>query len=404
MIIAFVLQACACCSCWRSASCPAPWFTLTLVLMYFTWGEIYSLFPSIVGDYFGTKAPPSNYGVLYTAKGVASIIGGGVAALLFEHFGTWSAGFYGSAVLALLAAGLIFGLRGTAAALSDAACAGDGQVAWWTRTRSRGQLPTRTHAPSRSRRLVERSRLQSRRRVRRRSRAGGQRRAAGVHGRPESRLRQQGRVAGDEARDARLGAHVRRHGAIRRRRARDAIRGLDDLAEDRAGGRIQDCAPVRDRAGVAATAPAPADVLAHVEWLAIGFEIIDCVYPDWKFQPADFVASFGLHAALVVGEPLEVEAGAIPELVDQLSRFTVRLSRDGEVVAEGSGRNSLRSPALCLAELQAAIARRPGVPPLAAGDLVSSGTLTDSQPIAAGQTWRVDVDGIDLQPLTVTLD
>jgi 2-oxo-3-hexenedioate decarboxylase len=156
--------------------------------------------------------------------------------------------------------------------------------------------------------------------------------------------------------------------------------------------------------GVAAAAPAPADVLAHVEWLAMGFEIIDCVYPDWKFQPADFVAAYGLHAALVVGRPLEVEAGAIPELVDQLSRFTVRLSRDGEVVAEGSGRNSLRSPALCLAELQAAIARRPGVPPLAAGDLVSSGTLTDSQPIAAGQTWRVDVDGIDLQPLTVTLD
>ena len=87
--------------------------------------------------------------------------------------------------------------------------------------------------------------------------------------------------------------------------------------------------------GVAATAPAPADVLAHVEWLAMGFEIIDCVYPDWKFQPADFVAAYGLHAALVVGRPLEVEAGAIPELVDQLSRFTVRLSRDGEVVAEG---------------------------------------------------------------------
>ena len=156
--------------------------------------------------------------------------------------------------------------------------------------------------------------------------------------------------------------------------------------------------------GVDDTMAAPADVLAHVEWLAIGFEIIDCPYPDWKFQPADFVAAYGLHAALVVGKPLELEAGAgaIPELVDQLSRFTVRLSRDGEVVAEGSGRNSLRSPAICLGELQAAIARQPGATPLAAGDLVSSGTLTESQPIAAGQTWRVDVDGIDLAPLTLT--
>jgi 2-keto-4-pentenoate hydratase len=154
--------------------------------------------------------------------------------------------------------------------------------------------------------------------------------------------------------------------------------------------------------GVAATTPAPADVLAHVEWLAIGFEIIDCPYPDWKFQPADFVAAYGLHAALVIGKPLEVEAGTIPELVDQLSRFTVRLSRDGEVVAEGSGRNSLRSPALCLGELQAAIVRQPGGTPLAAGDLVSSGTLTESQSVAAGQSWRVEVEGIDLAPLTLT--
>ena len=52
---------------------------------------------------------------MYSAKGVASIIGGGTAALLFERFGTWTACFYGSAVLALLAAGLIFGMRAAAA-------------------------------------------------------------------------------------------------------------------------------------------------------------------------------------------------------------------------------------------------------------------------------------------------
>ena len=53
----------------------------TLVAVYFTWGQIYSLFPSTSGDYFGTKHATSNYAVLYTAKGVASIIGGYVAAL-----------------------------------------------------------------------------------------------------------------------------------------------------------------------------------------------------------------------------------------------------------------------------------------------------------------------------------
>ncbi len=95
-------------------------FTITLVLTFFTWGEVFSLFPSIVGDYYGTQCATANYGLMYSAKGVASIIGGGLAALLFEHFGTWTACFYGSAVLAVLASGLIFGLRGKAAALRSA--------------------------------------------------------------------------------------------------------------------------------------------------------------------------------------------------------------------------------------------------------------------------------------------
>jgi len=86
-------------------------FTVTLILTFFTWGEIFSLFPSLVADYFGTRCATANYGVLYSAKGVASIIGGGVAAVLYEHFGTWSACFYGSAALALVAAATAFGLR-----------------------------------------------------------------------------------------------------------------------------------------------------------------------------------------------------------------------------------------------------------------------------------------------------
>ena len=146
-----------------------------------------------------------------------------------------------------------------------------------------------------------------------------------------------------------------------------------------------------------------ADVLGHVEWIALGFEIIDCVFADWKFQPQDFVAAFGLHAALVVGEPRAVDAAAIPELADQLARFALTLSRNGEVVAEGSGKNSLRSPALCLAELSAAISRRTPEDPLAAGELVSSGTLTESQPIAAGESWTASVAGIGLSPVTLSI-
>jgi 2-oxo-3-hexenedioate decarboxylase len=108
-----------------------------------------------------------------------------------------------------------------------------------------------------------------------------------------------------------------------------------------------------------------------------------------------------LHAALVVGEPRRIDAGMIPQLAEQLPRFTVKLLKDGEVVDRGSGRNSLRSPALCLGELGSAIARQPEAEPLAAGELVSSGTLTDSQPVGPGQTWVAVVEGLDLSPLTL---
>ena len=144
-------------------------------------------------------------------------------------------------------------------------------------------------------------------------------------------------------------------------------------------------------------------VLGAVEWIALGFEIIDCPFAGWKFQPSDFVAAYGLHAALIIGEPLPVDAATIPALVEQLAQFKVRLLKNGAVAADGSGKNSLRSPALCLGELAAAISRRTPEAPLSAGELVSSGTLTESQPIAAGESWTADVEGIDLAPVTLRL-
>src|SRR5208282_2667012 len=57
-----------------------------------------------------------------------------------------------------------------------------------------------------------------------------------------------------------------------------------------------------------------AAALASADWLAIGFEIIDCPFPGWKLQPSDFVASFGLHAGLVIGERIRIRPDQIPKL------------------------------------------------------------------------------------------
>ena len=111
MMLAFFLQSACLLSVVHFGRMSATLFSVTLVATYFTWGEIFSLFPSTVGDYFGSKFATSNYGILYSAKGVASIIGGGVAALIFERFHSWDSVFYGSAVLAFAAAVLAVVLR-----------------------------------------------------------------------------------------------------------------------------------------------------------------------------------------------------------------------------------------------------------------------------------------------------
>ena len=155
------------------------------------------------------------------------------------------------------------------------------------------------------------------------------------------------------------------------------------------------------KAQLAAGVAEPAAALEAVEWIALGFEVIDCPFPDWKFQPVDFVAAYGFHAALIVGTPIRIEGEMIPSLAEALSRFTVRLLRNGELAEEGSGKNVLRSPALCLAELASAAAGQAGATPLAADEIISTGTLTTSRPIAPGETWTAEVEGLDLPALTV---
>ena len=141
--------------------------------------------------------------------------------------------------------------------------------------------------------------------------------------------------------------------------------------------------------------------LEAVEWLAIGFEIIACPFSDWKFQPAEFVAAWGLHRGLIIGQPCPVTTEKIPVLTDQLANFKFKLLRNDEFIEEGTGRNCLRSPALCLAEFTSAVQRQPACEPLQAGELFSSGTLTPAQPIQANETWRVELEGLDIPALSL---
>jgi 2-oxo-3-hexenedioate decarboxylase len=131
----------------------------------------------------------------------------------------------------------------------------------------------------------------------------------------------------------------------------------------------------------------PARILEAVEWLAPSFEIVDCHFADWKFKPADSAADFSLHWRLIVGTPVQVTRTGLPRLADQLRDCRVTLAKNGGIVDRGVGANALGHPATALAHLAEVLSRQPQFDPLAAGEVITTGTLTAAMPIAPGETW-----------------
>ncbi len=82
------------------------WFIATSALMFFAWGDIYSLFPAAIADIFGSKHATTNYGIQYTAKGLGSILAGPGAALLMTRAGSWVPVFWTAVFCNVIAAGL----------------------------------------------------------------------------------------------------------------------------------------------------------------------------------------------------------------------------------------------------------------------------------------------------------
>jgi 2-keto-4-pentenoate hydratase len=141
----------------------------------------------------------------------------------------------------------------------------------------------------------------------------------------------------------------------------------------------------------------PADLLTAIEWLAHSIEIVQCDQPGWKTSLEHSTATNGLHGRLVVGSP--VEAKRIPDLELRLPRFEMILKREHSVVDRGLGEIVLGSPLAALGHLVELLARQPSAPPLCAGEIVSTGTLTDAHPVAAGETWSTELRGLPLPGL-----
>jgi 2-keto-4-pentenoate hydratase len=165
--------------------------------------------------------------------------------------------------------------------------------------------------------------------------------------------------------------------------------------------RIEPEVVFRLKAPVPPTADA-LQVLECIEWIAPGFEIVPSHFPDWKFRAPDCTAAFGLHAALLVGTPVQVTDANRNTLADALPRFTLTLSRGKDLIDRGTGSDVLDSPALALVHLARVLATQPQFAPLAPGEIITTGSLTDAWPVRAGETWTSDYGALGIGGLTAT--
>lgn len=146
------------------------------------------------------------------------------------------------------------------------------------------------------------------------------------------------------------------------------------------------------------------EILACVEWMAAGFEIVQCHFPDWRFNAPDCIADFGLHGALIVGKRVELTDRSRPGVARSLRTFQATLAQNGSIVDTGTGANVLDSPALALGYLTRVLGEQPLPAPLTAGEIITTGTLTDAWPVKSGETWTSDYGSLGLEGLTLTFE
>ena len=179
----------------------------------------------------------------------------------------------------------------------------------------------------------------------------------------------------------------------------------DGVAAVAVGGLLQPRIEPEIQLHFARTPPVTRDeeaILRCVDWIAQGFEIAQAPYPDWQFAAADAIAAYAVHGALVVGTPVLVSD--IEDCAEKLRSFSIALLKDGSQRAEGSGSDVLGSPLLAFAHLTDVLSRQSRFPAVRAGEVISTGTLTEAVPVSSGETWSTTISGIELPGLSISIE
>jgi 2-keto-4-pentenoate hydratase len=139
-----------------------------------------------------------------------------------------------------------------------------------------------------------------------------------------------------------------------------------------------------------------------LEWMAHGLEIVVNPYLENSFEVADAIAAFGMHGALLIGEPHILSNATRHQLGHALADASISLSCDERLLGAGYGSNVMLNPLNALWHCHQLINAQSRFPSLHAGEIISSGSWTNPYPIRAGQTWTTAFSGIGLAGLSVS--
>ncbi len=128
----------------------------------------------------------------------------------------------------------------------------------------------------------------------------------------------------------------------------------------------------------------------YLDWIAPGFEIVDSIYPNWKFSLTDAIASGGLHGCLVVGKKFKVNDRTERDLID----VGVSLYRGSRFEEAGNGANVLDGPVSAIRHLHSGLSKIKNQDALSAGNIITTGTMTDAKPILSKEKWSAKFEGV----------
>ena len=128
----------------------------------------------------------------------------------------------------------------------------------------------------------------------------------------------------------------------------------------------------------------------YLDWIAPGFEIVDSIYPNWKFSLTDAIAAGGLHGCLAVGKKFKVNDRTERDLIN----VGVSLYRGGKMEEAGTGANVLDGPVSAIRYLHSGLSKIKNQEALSAGDIITTGTMTDAKPIFSKENWSAKFGGV----------